>query len=207
MPHARERAVPSGSMTASSLKVRSPRVGRWMTVGVAMVMSVTGATAAAAGDGSTEVIEGETPIRELVYPVDGPAWFDDSWLAPRSGGRRHLGVDMMGDKLTPLRAARAGCITYLHWGDPGESNMLILTDAQGWQYRYIHLNNDSPGTDDGANDYNLAFAVQPGDCVQAGQTIGFLGDSSNAEDTPPHLHFEIRIGGRVTDPLPYLPPR
>ena len=86
MPHARERAVPSGSMTASSLKVRSPGVGRWMTVGMAMVMSVTGATAAAAGDGSTEVIEGETPIRELVYPVDGPAWFDDSWLAPRSGG-------------------------------------------------------------------------------------------------------------------------
>ncbi len=192
MTDARAGVLRWGPVMASNLRSGSRWVRRGLALGTALTLSTFGARAVLAGDGWSEVVEGETSIREIVYPVDGRVWFQDSWLAPRSGGRRHLGVDMMGDKLTPLLAARAGCITYLNWGDPGESNMLTLTDSQGWQYRYIHLNNDSPGTDDGANDYDLAFAVQPGECVEAGQTVGFLGDSGNAEETPPHLHFEIR---------------
>ena len=101
---------------------------------------------AAASDGWSDVDETDNQIREIAFPVAGPVNCIDTWLYPRGGGRRHLGVDMMTEKLTPLIAASAGCITYLDWGGPGGGNMLTLTDADGWQYRYIHINNDSPGT-------------------------------------------------------------
>ena len=53
--------------------------------------------------------------------------------------------------------------------------------------------------------HQSTFMVSKGDYVVSGQHIGNVG--STGLSTGPHLHFEIRIGGRVTDPLPYLPPR
>jgi hypothetical protein len=72
--------------------------------------------------------------------------------------------------------------------------MLRITDADGWQYVYIHLNNDTPGTDDGANRYDQAFVdgIRAGQKVKAGEPIAFVGDSGNAESTGAHLHFELR---------------
>jgi len=168
------------------------------------VASITIASApSTASDGWTDVIEGEVIVRPIVYPVDGDVYYSDTWLAPRGSGRRHLGVDMMGDKLIPLLAARAGCITWLRYGGPGGGNMVTLTDSDGWEYRYIHINNDTPGTDDGANPYEWAFTVNDGDCVEAGQHIAYLGDSGNAEGTGAHLHFEIRRDdGNWINPYP-----
>lgn len=157
------------------------------TVGLA-----AGATPASASDGWTNVAENQVINRVIAFPVDGDVHYSDTWLAPRSSGRRHLGVDMMGDKLTPLLAANAGCVTYLKWGGPGGGNMLTLSDEEGWEYRYMHINNDTPGTDDGTNPYEWAFTVQDGECVEAGQHIAYMGDSGNAESTGAHLHFEIR---------------
>ena len=163
----------------------------------------TSPTPAVASDGWSNVVEGEGTIRQLVFPVDGPADYSDTWLAPRGNGRRHLGVDMMGDKLTPLLAVRAGCITSIDWGGPGGGNMLVLQDADGWEYRYIHVNNDTPGTDDGANPYEWAFTVNQGDCVAAGQRISYMGDSGNAESVGTHLHFEVRRNdGNWVNPYP-----
>lgn len=163
----------------------------------ALTMAVTvalggSALPSAASDGWTDVLEDDVIIREIAFPAGGDVYYSDTWLAPRSSGRRHLGVDLMGEKLVPLLAARSGCITWLRHGGVGGGNMLTLTDDDGWQYRYIHINNDSPGTDDGLNPYEWAFTVQDGDCVEAGQHIAYLGDSGNAEGTGAHLHFEIR---------------
>jgi murein DD-endopeptidase MepM/ murein hydrolase activator NlpD len=72
---------------------------------------------------------------------------------------------------------------------------------------YIHLNNDTPGTDDGANLRQHAFAagIDKGSKVTAGQTVGFLGDSGNAEEAGAHLHFELHApDGTVVNPYASL---
>jgi hypothetical protein len=135
-------------------------------------------------------------VPEITLPIavdhiDSVQW-TDTWGAPRSGGRSHVGVDILGPKMTPLVAAADGTITWMRH-DTSRGNILYLTDDQGWQYTYIHINNDTPGTDDGANRYEEAFApgIVRGARVEAGQVIAYLGDSGNAEWTVSHLHFEV----------------
>ncbi len=133
-------------------------------------------------------------IREITFPAIGDVYFSDTYGAPRSGGRTHEGVDIIGDKMTPLVAAVDGTISFLrHDASNLSGNMLTITDADGYLYHYIHLNNDTPGSDDGANRYDQAFApgIEEGVEVVAGQLVGYLGDSGNAEYTVAHLHFEI----------------
>ena len=168
---------------------------RALIVAVAVILVAAGLApaAGAAPSGWDNVDETGTDVRPMTFPIQGDTYYVDTWLYPR-GSRRHLGVDMMAEKLTPIVAVRSGCITYLDYGGPGGGNMLTLTDDEGWEYRYIHMNNDTPGTDDGANPYEWAFAngLQEGDCVTEGQLISFVGDSGNAEYSGSHLHFEVR---------------
>jgi hypothetical protein len=134
-------------------------------------------------------------VRPMVFPVFADVSYSDSFGAPRSGGRSHEGQDVMSIKLAPLLAAADGEVTYLRHSNSGLSgNAMIITDADGWEYVYIHMNNDSLFTDDGKNDYDLAFAdgIKKGQKVKAGEFIGFIGDSGNAEGTSPHVHFELR---------------
>ncbi len=134
-------------------------------------------------------------FRELQFPVDGVAQFSDDFGDPRSGGRTHEGNDLMGTKMQKLVAVVDGTVTTAKLDASGlAGNMLTIKDAEGWQYRYIHLNNDTPGTDDGLNPIDGVFApgIVAGSKVKAGQHVSFLGDSGNAEGTAPHLHFEMR---------------
>lgn len=131
-------------------------------------------------------------ISPMIFPVGGPARYSNDYGAPRSGGRTHGGNDIFGSKLTHLVAAEDG---YVNWWikDSGLSgNMLELVGNSGYRYWYIHINNDNPGTDDGAGGDRWAWApgIEPGAPVRAGQFIAYLGDSGNAESTSPHLHFE-----------------
>jgi len=85
--------------------------------------------------------------------------------------------------------------------------MVVLEDAEGYTYDYIHLNNDTPGTDDGhgGRQYAIAPDIQRGARVVKGQVVGWVGDSGNAESTLPHLHFEIHIPeGAAIDPYESL---
>lgn len=137
-------------------------------------------------------------VRPITFPVVGPVSWSDTFGAPRSGGRTHEGQDLMGAKGLVLVAAADGVLTTVRHSNAGLSgNMVRLTDADGWVYVYIHLNNDRPGTDDGSNLFEHAFAdgVVQGQRVKAGEPIGYLGDSGNAENTGAHLHFEIRQPG------------
>ncbi len=139
-------------------------------------------------------------VRDIVFPVAYPADFTDTFGACRDGcSRSHQGVDIFAPTLTPLIAAADGVIVAERrnaTGNPG--NKIVIEDAEGWRYSYFHVNNDNPGTDDNANPQSWIMAgdLRIGDEVTAGQVIGYLGDSGNAEQTPPHLHFEIKPPGR-----------
>ncbi len=131
------------------------------------------------------------PIVPLVFPVLGPVKWSDTFGAPRDGGKRkHMGQDLPAEKMRPLVAAIAGTI-YL-----GGDSLSIIGD-NGVSCTYIHLNNDTPGTDDGKAGPEFTFApgLKSGDRVEAGQFVAYNGDSGNAEQTIPHLHFELNVAG------------
>lgn len=147
--------------------------------------------------GTTRVTAASATPPRLTFPVEGPVTYSDTFGACRSGcSRSHEGTDIMGDKLQRLLAANDATVTWLRdtaTPDGSRSNILVLEDSAGWEYWYIHVNNDSPGTDDGANPAQWRFApgIEVGTLVKAGQHIAYLGDSGNAEHTAPHLHFEL----------------
>jgi murein DD-endopeptidase MepM/ murein hydrolase activator NlpD len=140
----------------------------------------------------------------IVFPVDGIATYSASFGAPRPGGRSHEGVDIFADKLTPVLAAAAGTVSFVRNGIGIDCCVVKIRHDDGRSSLYLHLNNDTPGTDDGQG-YGLAEGIEVGARVQAGTVVGYVGDSGNAEDTPPHLHFELHDpAGTELDPFPYL---
>jgi hypothetical protein len=163
------------------------------TLLVALAGAVTSAGPAAADD-----------TRAITFPVYGHVSYSDDFGAPRSQGP-HQGNDIMGSKLMPELAAHDATVKYLRIDDRG--NLLVLRDAEGWEYWYIHINNDTPGTDDGANpaEFNLRPGVKVGTKVFAGEWISYMGDSGDAETTAPHLHFELHTpDGVAIDPYASL---
>ena len=135
-------------------------------------------------------------MRSIVFPVLGPTIYADGWGDPRDGGRRsHQGTDIIGVQMQPVLAAVDGVVTRVQHSSVGISGVaLAITDADGWRYNYFHGNNDTPGTDDdeAADAFRIAPGLEFGDEVVAGQIIGYLGDSGNAELSVAHLHFEFR---------------
>lgn len=138
-------------------------------------------------------------VRPIRFPVDGPASFTDTFNTGRSGGRSHEGIDIMSAKMVPAVAAADGRVRWLTETEASYGWMVVLEDAEGYEYHYIHLNNDTPGTDDGAGGrvHAIAPGIERGASVTKGQLIGWVGDSGNAESTAPHLHFEIHLPGGI----------
>lgn len=134
-------------------------------------------------------------VRDIVFPVE-EGWdynFTDTYGAARSGGRSHEGIDIMVDQMTPLVAAVDGRVSYIVEHDQGWGLALYIEDEDGYSYRYLHINNDTPGTDDGKEIRVYAFPknIVRGARVTAGQVVAYAGDSGNAESVAHHLHFEI----------------
>jgi peptidoglycan hydrolase-like protein with peptidoglycan-binding domain len=142
----------------------------------------------------------------MLFPVGGDdvVFADDDNIgfgACRAGCTRlHEGVDVMAPKMTEVYAVAEG---FVSWVGSRCCSVFIQHD-DGWMSWYIHLNNDTPGTDDGLG-WGIAEGIVPGARVSAGQLIGWVGDSGNAEDTDPHLHFELHDAyGVIVDPYPAL---
>jgi len=129
-------------------------------------------------------------VYPMLFPVAGEHWFSRDFGDPRGPGRSHTGIDILADKLTPVVAVADGTVRWMHAERGGACCALSIVHDDGWRSRYIHLNNDTPGTDDGRG-YGIARGLREGSRVRAGQVIGFVGDSGNAEATAPHLHFEL----------------
>ena len=160
-------------------------------VALALAAALTGSILAAAGAGPAAA----ATVKPIVFPVDGAVTYTRDFGAPRSGGRTHEGNDLMGQKMMPELAAVDGTVFRLTFNNLSTGgNSVTIKGDDGWTYHYIHVNNDTPGTDNGAATREQAFPsnIVVGARVTRGQVVAYMGDSGNAESTAPHLHFEIR---------------
>jgi hypothetical protein len=137
-------------------------------------------------------------IRDIAFPVEGDVRFSDDFGDPRYG-HSHEGNDLMGKKMQPLLAAVDGRVRSIEYPEASWGYAIVLEDADNYRYHYLHVNNDTPGTDDGAGGPENAYApgIYERAYVRKGQLIGWMGDSGNAESAGPHLHFEIRRPDRT----------
>jgi murein DD-endopeptidase MepM/ murein hydrolase activator NlpD len=125
--------------------------------------------------------------RLVTCPVDGPNTFTNSWGAARSGGRRHVGVDMLAARGTPTVAPVAGDVQ--HRGSSLGGLSWYVYGDNGDMYYGTHLS---------------GYANVGVGHVDAGTVIGYVGDTGNARGTP-HLHFEVHPGGGApVNPYPYV---
>jgi murein DD-endopeptidase MepM/ murein hydrolase activator NlpD len=132
-----------------------------------------------------------------VFPVYGASSYIDSYGAARSDVTYHHGDDIFGQLGQPLVAVADGTVFSVGWNKLGGNRLWIL-DKQGNQFYYAHLSAFSTAATNGAH-------------VKAGQVVGFMGNTGDAEGTPYHLHFEVHpvsllylgYDGAV-DPTPYL---
>jgi Peptidase family M23 len=143
----------------------------------------------------------------LIFPVAAATTYQDDFGAPRAGGP-HQGNDILAARKSPAVAVESGTVEF--WTTSASAGcMLYLHGASGTTYLYIHLNNDlTAGNDNrGKCVAGTAYAkgLKDGAHVQAGQLVGYVGDSGDANGIHPHLHFEVHPkGGRAVDPYPYL---
>ncbi|MBC7462460.1 MAG: peptidoglycan DD-metalloendopeptidase family protein [Thermoleophilia bacterium] len=104
-------------------------------------------------------------------------------------GRMHTGIDLQADIGTPVFAAGDGRVSFV--GEMGGyGNLVIIDHPNALQTYYAHFSSFTPG-------------VVVGDTVPRGTQLGLSGCTGSC--TGPHLHFEVRVGGNSTDPMPYLP--
>ena len=132
-----------------------------------------------------------------VFPIAGGTTFSNDWGDGRSGGRSHQGNDLHARMGDPIVAVDDG---YVRSGvDPLGGNIVNLYAADGTRYYYAHLS--AYATADGSR---VSYApAQRG--VRTGDLIGFVGNTGNAAQTDPHVHFEVHPGnGPAVNPYPML---
>ena len=146
-------------------------------------------------------------VPRLIFPVVGPASYTDDFGDARGSGS-HEGNDIMAPKKSVAVAVEAGKVKF--WTSSWRAGcMLYLYGASGTTYLYIHLNNDRTTANDnrGACVPGIAYGrgLKSGSRVKAGQIVGYVGDSGDADGGNAHLHFEVHPGdSAATDPYPYL---
>jgi peptidoglycan hydrolase-like protein with peptidoglycan-binding domain len=142
---------------------------------------------------ASPAVAGHHGAVDLQYlPLPRTCAIRSSFGAPRSGGRRHQGIDMMVPRGTPIYAARAGTITKINVDYPGSlaGNAVYLTLPDGTYFFHAHLDRVAPG-------------ISRGSQVAAGALLGYVGSTGNARG--PHLHLEIHPrGGIAVDPYPII---
>jgi hypothetical protein len=147
------------------------------------------------------------PPQKIVFPVLGTATYSDDFGEPRAGGA-HQGIDIVAAKRSLALAAEAGKVEF--WTRSASAGcMLYLHGQSGTDYFYIHLNNDLTAKNDnrGKCVAGTAYAkgLKDGAKVAAGQPVGYVGDSGDANGIHAHLHFELHPNRKAAvDPYPWL---
>lgn len=120
----------------------------------------------------------------LTCPVNGSHSFIDSWGFPRSGGRRHKGVDILANIGVEIVAPVNGRVE--HFSNRIGGRSFRMWDEHGNYFYGTHLSRFGKSGS-----------------VTAGEVIGYVGDDGNAAGIP-HLHFEIHAGRRGNQINPFV---
>ncbi len=130
-------------------------------------------------------------VSALVYPVMGPRKSSDYGMRSHpklKTKRHHHGVDLAAPEGSPIRAISSGVVIFADpWG--GYGNLVVLKHSDGTTTsHYGHCK---------------TLKVKTGQRVVAGKVIATVG--STGISTGPHLHFEVRVGGKPDNPEKFLP--
>jgi len=132
-------------------------------------------------------------IHDAVFPIRGAHDLGQSPTNNFGGPRGHGGQDMFAKCGTPLVAVRPGKVLIERFQERA-GNYVVVQDGTGQSYVYMHMRDKS--------------LVPKGGLVEAGQPIGYVGETGRASGC--HLHFELwtapgfYLGGKAIDPLPEL---
>jgi len=139
--------------------------------------------------GSYEVDIGLSP--SISFPVLGGRNHDIGgfWGDPRSERRKHKGVDIFAKKGTPVLATGLGTVSNVRTSERGGKTVWVRDDKFGHQQYFAHLDEQ---------------LVKEGQLVEKGDTLGTVGKTGNARNTPPHLHYGIYKSNGPVDPLPFI---
>ncbi|MFQ5438043.1 MAG: DUF5930 domain-containing protein [Paracoccaceae bacterium] len=100
--------------------------------------------------------------------------------------KMHDAVDLAGPYGTPVYATAAGIVVFAGWAG-GYGRVIKIRHMSGFETRYAHL---------------AKFRVKKGQRVSRGDRIGDMGSSGRS--TGPHVHYEVRIGGKSKNPMKYV---
>lgn len=147
----------------------------------------------AAADTGTDYIDlnavSVSSTNHIIWPVSGKITSSfGSRTDPINGSAdKHGGLDIAVNTGTPVKAAADGTIEKAEYGT-FYGNHIIIKHSNSFSTVYGHLDK---------------ILKNPGDKVAKGETLALSG--STGRSTGPHLHFEIRIGGKKINPLSLLP--
>ena len=140
-------------------------------------------------------IQAAPPEKQWVFSFHSPSPSEDGWTSTYGRVRSyndsdfiyfHSGIDYTGNYSTPIFAAAAGEVVFA--GDLDvRGGATIISHGRGVYTGYWHQSR---------------IDVKTGDHVEAGQTIGMVGDKGRV--TGAHLHFEVFVGGVQVDPMDWL---
>jgi murein DD-endopeptidase MepM/ murein hydrolase activator NlpD len=141
------------------------------------------------------VVSSDVDRRNALAASTPSIWPTQGWLSSGAGGRSdpftgeaefHPGLDISADKGTPVYATADGVVTTATYSG-AYGNLVTIDHKFGIETRYGHLS---------------AFRTERGKTVKRGDLIGLVGATGRA--TGPHLHYEVRVSGRILNPLQFL---
>jgi murein DD-endopeptidase MepM/ murein hydrolase activator NlpD len=128
-------------------------------------------------------------------PSINPVSSQEAWISsgfgyrkdPISGTRRfHDGCDIVAPRKTPVIAPADAVVKYAGWRE-GLGRTLELEHGYGYKTIYGH---------------NHKLFVKKGDRIKRGDLIAHVGSSGRS--TGPHLHYEVRLNGKLVNPYKYV---
>jgi murein DD-endopeptidase MepM/ murein hydrolase activator NlpD len=148
---------------------------------------------------SSTITVGAPPVSATsgVFPVQGSYTFGgaDARFGAKRAGHIHQGQDVIAAEGTPVVSPVAGVVYWRAYQAGGAGNYVVVRGDDGTDYVFMHFEDGSA-------------AVHRGDRVTAGQLLGRVGATGDADG--PHLHFEVWpdgwgvAGSEPVDPLPIL---